>query len=214
MQNLLLLCPQVSIVLDKDNAPRTTALVLLAGQIGRCTGCRFYRNEAAPEVIMMPKYKSIQHLLWSLVPHPWNAKQVGSFGPPYGLLQGSLDRLPAVPPLEGSRNITCVLQAVKRLLQMASALQEGGFLTRQVCYRRGSVCMIAGTKEFFIAVVDHAEWSGSFTVWGQVCAFEFATLQNWLGTWKGSLHQLSDPQLHAHFSCTNGFGLPLVDLLK
>ena len=30
--------------------------------------------------------------------------------------------------------------------------------------------MIAGTKEFFIAVVDHAEWSGSFTVWGQVCA--------------------------------------------
>ena len=28
--------------------------------------------------------------------------------------------------------------------------------------------MIPGTKEFFIAVVDHDEWAGAHTVWGEV----------------------------------------------
>ncbi len=27
--------------------------------------------------------------------------------------------------------------------------------------------MIPGTKEFFIAVVDHDEWGGAHTVWGE-----------------------------------------------
>ena len=30
------------------------------------------------------------------------------------------------------------------------------------------MCSIPNTKDFFIAVADHAEWTGSFTVWGQV----------------------------------------------
>ena len=40
-----------------------------------CPDCRFYRSEAPP-----PR---------------------GSTGPPYGLLQGSLSGLPAIPPPEG-----------------------------------------------------------------------------------------------------------------
>ena len=28
--------------------------------------------------------------------------------------------------------------------------------------------MIPGTKEFFIALVDHDEWGGAHTVWGVV----------------------------------------------
>ncbi|KAK9831417.1 hypothetical protein WJX81_003118 [Elliptochloris bilobata] len=112
---------KVAIHLNTGAAPRTTALVLKAAQANtRCTGCRFYRNEAAP--------------------------QAASFGPPYGLLQGSLGALPAVPPLEGAHNITS-----------------------------GSVCQIAGTRDFFIAVAGHPEWIGSFTVWGQVPAHDMAT---------------------------------------
>ena len=35
-------------------------------------------------------------------------------------------------------------------------------------HRRGQACMIPGTREFFIALVDHDEWGGAHTVWGEV----------------------------------------------
>ena len=38
----------------------------------------------------------------------------------------------------------------------------------KMLHRRGQVCMIPGTKEFFIALVDHDEWGGAHTVWGEV----------------------------------------------
>lgn len=34
--------------------------------------------------------------------------------------------------------------------------------------RRGHVCMIPGSKEFFIAAIDHKEWGTAHTVWGVV----------------------------------------------
>ncbi len=37
-----------------------------------------------------------------------------------------------------------------------------------VWYRKGHVCMIPGTKEFFIAAHDHDEWGSAHTVWGMV----------------------------------------------
>ena len=39
---------------------------------------------------------------------------------------------------------------------------------RALMHRRGQVCMIPGTREFFIALVDHDEWGGAHTVWGEV----------------------------------------------
>ena len=42
---------QVAVHLETGAAPRTTALVLEAARAGgHCSGCRFYRNEAAPQV--------------------------------------------------------------------------------------------------------------------------------------------------------------------
>ena len=35
-------------------------------------------------------------------------------------------------------------------------------------HRRGQVCMIPRTQEFFIALVDHDEWGAAHTVWGEV----------------------------------------------
>ena len=52
----------------------------------------------------------------------------------------------------------CDLQAQHQLPQMVS----------MSLHRRGHVCMIPGTKEFFIALVDHLEWGGAHTVWGEV----------------------------------------------
>ncbi|KAL3137649.1 hypothetical protein ABBQ38_004925 [Trebouxia sp. C0009 RCD-2024] len=64
---------------------------------------------------------------------------VAGEGPPYGLLQGSLDDLNEVPPHEET-----------------------------VTTKKGHVCMIPGSKEFFIAAVDHTEWGSAHTVWGVV----------------------------------------------
>ena len=35
--------------------------------------------------------------------------------------------------------------------------------------RRGHVCMIPRTKEFFISLKDHDEWGVAHTDWGEVC---------------------------------------------
>lgn len=63
----------------------------------------------------------------------------GSLGPPYGLLQGSLANI-------------------------------NGDFTREgnVVARRGHVCSIPATKEFFIATCDHSEWGTAHTCWGEI----------------------------------------------
>ncbi|DBA93294.1 TPA: hypothetical protein ACH3X2_003577 [Trebouxia sp. C0005] len=92
-------------------APKTCELVSELAQTG-CTTCRFYRNELPPEA---------------------------GYGPPYGLLQGTLEGLRDTPPREDT-----------------------------VVAKKGHVCMIPGTKEFFIAANDHDEWGSAHTVWGMV----------------------------------------------
>eukprot|EP00240_Pyramimonas_obovata_P012700 CAMPEP_0118945668 /NCGR_PEP_ID=MMETSP1169-20130426/42729_1 /TAXON_ID=36882 /ORGANISM="Pyramimonas obovata, Strain CCMP722" /LENGTH=229 /DNA_ID=CAMNT_0006891437 /DNA_START=395 /DNA_END=1079 /DNA_ORIENTATION=+ len=60
---------------------------------------------------------------------------------PYGLVQGSLGSdftLGLVPEFKG------------------------------VSVDRGAVCLIPGTTDFFISVMDHPEWTDSFIVWGRV----------------------------------------------
>ncbi len=53
---------QIAINLDTSNAPRTTALVLEAARAKVCSDfrCRFYRNEAAPQVLCL----SATHCVW------------------------------------------------------------------------------------------------------------------------------------------------------
>ncbi|DBA91608.1 TPA: hypothetical protein ACH3X1_003216 [Trebouxia sp. C0004] len=102
---------QIHISLLDAVAPRTCELVSELAQTG-CTTCRFYRNELPPEA---------------------------GYGPPYGLLQGSLEGLQDTPPREDT-----------------------------VVAKKGHVCMIPGTKEFFIAANDHDEWGSAHTVWGMV----------------------------------------------
>ncbi len=41
-------------------------------------------------------------------------------------------------------------------------------LSLVVFCRKGHVCMIPETKEFFIAAKDHDEWGSAHTVWGMV----------------------------------------------
>ena len=48
-------CRQVAVHLETGAAPRTTTLVLETARAGgRCSGCRYYRNEAAPQVACCP----------------------------------------------------------------------------------------------------------------------------------------------------------------
>ncbi|GBF99838.1 hypothetical protein Rsub_12538 [Raphidocelis subcapitata] len=61
------------------------------------------------------------------------------FGPPYALLGGTLRTLPAEPPVEGTPSV-----------------------------RRGDVCIIPGSSDFFISLADHPEWGRSHGVWGRV----------------------------------------------
>eukprot|EP00884_Botryococcus_braunii_P013541 jgi/Botrbrau1/22188/Bobra.168_1s0020.1 len=104
---------KIGILLHVKTAPETAALVLqLAEAREPCRSCKFYRNEAVPE---------------------------SGWGPPYALLQGSLEGLSAVPPREGN-----------------------------ILARRGHVCMIPNTKEFFISLMDHTEWGTAHSVWGEV----------------------------------------------
>ncbi|CAL8468913.1 g8454 [Coccomyxa elongata] len=107
---------QINIHLRPNLAPETVAAVHhLAAKATACTSCKLYRSEEPPPV--------------------------GSSGPPYGLLQGSLGDLAEVPP------------------------HEGGTIAK-----RGHVCMIPRTKEFFISLKDHDDWGVAHTVWGEVDA--------------------------------------------
>eukprot|EP00798_Chlamydomonas_sp_ICE-L_P014732 gene14732-20776_t len=72
------------------------------------------------------------------VPENWGVNRF--YGPPYALLQGVLGDPPKVPmDFEGSPVV-----------------------------RQGDVCQIGNTENFYIALADHNEWMGAFTVWGHV----------------------------------------------
>ena len=87
------------------------------------------------------------------------------FGPPYGLLQGSLGGMKETPPLEGEMTAR---QALSSHSTLPTAFAVRAEALRLLCSRRGHACTIPGTAEFFIAAVDHPEWGHAHTVFGQV----------------------------------------------
>ncbi|GIM03420.1 hypothetical protein Vretimale_8166 [Volvox reticuliferus] len=107
------------IKLRPDLAPDTCLLVWELAQKGICPNCKFYRHE----------------------PVPMNWGQEGFYGPPYALLQGSLQDLARQPPFENAQ---------------------------QLQVKKGHVCIIPNCKEFFIATADHPEWGASHTIFGEV----------------------------------------------
>ena len=76
-------------------------------------------------------------------PAPTNFGKDNFYGPPYALLQGSMANMGELPPFEGSPLVA-----------------------------KGSVCIIPGSKEFFIATAAHEEWGHSHSVWGEVSLYD------------------------------------------
>uniref|UniRef100_A0A7N0VL40 PPIase cyclophilin-type domain-containing protein n=1 Tax=Kalanchoe fedtschenkoi TaxID=63787 RepID=A0A7N0VL40_KALFE len=114
------------IKLYPDCAPRSVAFILELLGSRHCAGCRFHRAESRGQS-------------WdSLGNHVKDA----SFGPPYGLIQGTLEAqgLSFKPiPVEACPTI-----------------------------QRGSVAWVGSGPEFFISLANHQEWKNTYTVFGSV----------------------------------------------
>lgn len=91
-----------------------------------CAGCQFYRAEGRGDS-------------WDL---KGNHIKDASFGPPFALIQGTL-------------------QAA------GTPFQE---IPAEVCrtVRRGAVAWVGSGPEFFISLANHVEWKNSYTVFGSV----------------------------------------------
>lgn len=97
--------------------------------------------DAAPETC---------HLMAELAEHPQAnpecsfyrneaVPEAGSSGPPYGLLQGVCQRLAGNPPKEQTKQI-----------------------------KKGHVAIIHPGKDFYVALMDHEDWSMGHTAWGEI----------------------------------------------
>lgn len=117
---------QIRIKLHPTWAPRTVQYVKEVVALKHCTGCQLYRAEGLGEG-------------WDAGGRRVAAKQPG---PPYALLQGTLQT-------EGLR-----FKEIPR--EAAPAV------------RRAHVCLIGGGPDFFISLADHGEWGHAHTVFGEV----------------------------------------------
>ncbi|GAQ78099.1 peptidyl-prolyl cis-trans isomerases [Klebsormidium nitens] len=116
---------KIRIQLAPDLAPRTVDYVRSVLALKFCSGCQFYRAEGLGAG-------------WSKDGKRTEAPP----GPPYALLQGSLQA-------DG--------------LAFEEIPMEGATVAV-----RGTVCLIGGGPEFFISVGDHVEWDTAHTVFGHV----------------------------------------------
>ncbi|KAL6985882.1 hypothetical protein U1Q18_019254 [Sarracenia purpurea var. burkii] len=109
-----------------DCAPHSVAYILELLELRHCAGCQFYRAEGRGEI-------------WDLEGNPIND---ASFGPPFALVQGTLEAQGMV-----FRKIPT-----------------------EVCptIRRGSVAWVGSGPEFFISLANHKEWKKVYTVFGSV----------------------------------------------
>ncbi|MBC2899657.1 hypothetical protein CFC21_112476 [Triticum aestivum] len=141
-----------------DCAPHSVDYFIELLRLHNCAGCRFYRAEGRG--------------------HLWDAKgdhvKNAAFGPPYALLQGTLE-------VDGV--------AFKEM-------PKEGCLT----VRRGSVAWIGSGPEFLISLADHAEWRDAYTVFGSVVpedmaiAEEMSMLPASTDVWSGvTVRLLKDP---------------------
>ncbi|KAH9623450.1 hypothetical protein KSS87_022649 [Heliosperma pusillum] len=114
------------IKLRPDYAPYSVDYILELLQLRHCAGCQFYRAEGRG--------------------NSWDAKgnhiKDTSFGPPYALIQGTLE---------------------------AAGVSFKG-IPEEMCpsIRRGAVAWVGSGPEFFISLADHAEWNKAYTVFGFV----------------------------------------------
>ncbi|XP_047083394.1 uncharacterized protein LOC124694454 [Lolium rigidum] len=115
-----------------DCAPRSVDYFIELLGLHNCAGCRFYRAEGRG--------------------HLWDAQgdsiKNAASGPPYGLLQGTLE-------VDGV------------------AFKE---IPREGCsaVRRGSVAWVGSGPEFLISLANHEEWKDTYTVFGSVVPEDMA----------------------------------------
>lgn len=195
---------QIRIEPRLDVSPKLVRLVQqLAQSAGHCAhGCQFYRHEPVPQVIYaIPSCcasiaASCTHTAAAVhSQQQWAAN--GFYGPPYALLQGSLSGLESVPEFEGRVQAEWVQHAHAAFAPRELCTQRSLGIAR----RRGSVCMIPGTKEFFIAKASHEEWGTAHIVWGTVKVGARAgprtcSVRVWHGgacTWSGACLMLCGP---------------------
>ncbi|KAL8538664.1 hypothetical protein ACS0TY_000615 [Phlomoides rotata] len=107
-------------------SPQSVAYILELLTLRHCAGCHFYRAEGRGQ--------------------SWDAKgnhiKDASFGPPFALIQGTLEA-------QG---------------------QTFTKIESEYCptIRRGSVAWVGSGPDFFISLVNHEEWRNSYTVFGSV----------------------------------------------
>ncbi|XP_022866985.1 uncharacterized protein LOC111386752 isoform X2 [Olea europaea var. sylvestris] len=109
-----------------DCSPLSVKYILELLAVRHCAGCHFYRAESRGQ--------------------SWDAKgkhiEDASFGPPFALVQGTLD----------AQGMTF------------------NKIPSEYCptIRRGSVAWVGSGPEFFISLANHEEWKNSYTVFGSV----------------------------------------------
>ncbi|CAI9775588.1 unnamed protein product [Fraxinus pennsylvanica] len=114
------------IKLFPDCSPLSVKYILELLALRHCAGCQFYRAESRGQ--------------------SWDAKgkhiKDASFGPPFALVQGTLD----------AQGMT--------FNKIPSEYRP--------TMRRGSVAWVGSGPEFFISLANHEEWKNSYTVFGSV----------------------------------------------
>ncbi|XP_057521140.1 uncharacterized protein LOC130801328 isoform X1 [Amaranthus tricolor] len=114
------------IKLYPDSAPYSVLYILELLTLGHCAGCQFYRAEDRGDS-------------WDLKGNHIND---ASFGPPYALIQGTLEA--------GGTPFRQVPAEVCRTI------------------KRGAVAWVGSGPEFFISLANHVEWRKAYTVFGSV----------------------------------------------
>lgn len=114
------------IKLFPDCAPHSVAYILELLTLRHCAGCQFYRAEPRGDC-------------WD---SEGNHIKNTPFGPPFALIQGTLEPLGA--PFKKIPTEACPI------------------------IRRGSVAWIGSGPEFFISLANHQEWKHAYTVFGSL----------------------------------------------
>ncbi|KAL1553201.1 hypothetical protein AAHA92_13907 [Salvia divinorum] len=115
-----------------DCSPHSVAYMLELLGLRHCAGCHFYRAESRGQF--------------------WDTKgnhiKAASYGPPFGLIQGTLEAQGvAFDPIPSEHCPTI---------------------------RRGSVAWVGSGPEFFISLANHEEWQKGYTVFGSVLPEDMA----------------------------------------
>ncbi|XP_042034670.1 uncharacterized protein LOC121781054 [Salvia splendens] len=107
-------------------SPHSVAYMLELLALRHCAGCHFYRAEGRGP-------------FWDI---KGNHIQDASYGPPFALIQGTLEAQEATfDPIPSEHSSTI---------------------------RRGSVAWVESGPEFFISLANHEEWQNGYTVFGSV----------------------------------------------